>query len=198
MQNLNLENGSTCLIVRDVFTPDECVSIIEGLRSTVTWSRKPIRVYGKECLQNRMTAEYGEAGCTYRYSGTIHTGTGDIPDVVRDVHSTGASRLVDIGAISENMFNYFLLNRYKDGTESIGEHSDDERGLTGPIVSFSFGASRFFDIRNKRDKSKTRVEVHSGDCVVMSGNMQRHYKHGVPIQKKIKDARFNVTLRRII
>ena len=198
MQDLRLDDGSTCLLIRGVFTEDECEHIISGLRDNVEWSRKTIKVYGKECLQNRTTAQYGEAGCTYCYSGTRHTGTGDIPSVVKYVREIGGKRLLDSGVISENIFNYFLLNRYKDGTENIGEHSDDERGLDGPIVSFSFGASRYFDIRKKSDHSKLRVEIHSGDCIVMAGDMQRHYKHGIPVQKKVKDERFNVTLRRII
>ena len=197
MQDLKLEDGSTCLLVRGVFSQDECIPIMKRLGEDIDWHRKTIRVYGKECRQNRTTAQYGEVGCSYSYSGIEHTGSGYIPEVVKYVQQIGTKRLIDLGAILDNNFNYFLLNHYKDGTENIGEHSDDESGLTGPIVSFSFGASRFFDIRKKSDRSKLRINVHSGDCIVMSGDMQRHYKHGVPIQRKILSERFNITLRQI-
>ncbi len=198
MQDLNLEDGSVCLLIRGVFSKDECVSMMTRLGDDIDWHRETIKVYGKECRQNRTTAQYGEDGCSYSYSGTKHTGTGCIPEVLRYIQKIGAKRLINLEAISDNNFNYFLLNRYKDGSENIGEHSDDEKGLSGPIVSFSFGASRFFDIRKKKDKSKLRLNVHSGDCIVMSGNMQRYYKHGIPIQRKILEERFSVTLREII
>ena len=199
MQRLELDNGSECTIIRDVFTHEEGVSIVKGLRESIDWERKPIKVYGKDCWQNRSTAQYGAPGCRYSYSGTTHIGTGSIPSVIQWIEKTGVRRLVDAGVLpSDALFNYFLLNRYADGTENIGEHSDDESGLAGPIVSFSFGASRYFDVRKKSDKSKIRVELHCGDCVVMAGNMQRYYKHGIPVQKKIKEVRYNVTLRRIV
>tara|TARA_Y100000385_G_scaffold267395_1_gene303462 strand:+ start:408 stop:1004 length:597 start_codon:yes stop_codon:yes gene_type:complete len=198
MQDLALENDSKCILVRSVFTKVECDDIVASLRDNIIWSKRKIKIFGRDCLQNRTTAHYGESGCTYCYSGTSHTGSGEIPDVIQHVHKEGVQRLIDTGVLSENDFNYYLLNRYRDGTENIGEHSDDERGLVGDIVSFSFGASRFFDIRRIRDKTKLRLELHSGDCILMGGNMQRYYKHGIPVQKKVLDERFNITLRQIV
>jgi alkylated DNA repair dioxygenase AlkB len=92
-------------------------------------------------------------------------------------------------------FNYILGNRYVDGSHNIGMHSDDERDLNGPIVSISLGASRFFDIKSKLTKMKQRINLKNGSMLIMAGDTQKNYKHGVPIQKKIKSKRINLTFR---
>ena len=48
-------------------------------------------------------------------------------------------------------FNFVLVNRYKDGSEHMGEHRDNEQELvqTAPIASLSFGQTRDFVLRHK-------------------------------------------------
>jgi len=75
-------------------------------------------------------------------------------------------------------------------------HSDDERSLTGPIVSISLGAERFFDLIYKNDGSiKHRITLKSGSMIIMDGITQNYWKHGIPIQRKISDTRINITFR---
>ncbi len=49
-----------------------------------------------------------------------------------------------------------LVNLYVDGTDKVDEHSDDESGLApgAPILSFSFGATRRFVVRPKKDHTE--------------------------------------------
>ena len=49
--------------------------------------------------------------------------------------------------INKYTFNYVLGNRYKDGSNNIGMHSDNEKDLQGSIVCISLGSSRFFDFK---------------------------------------------------
>ena len=56
-------------------------------------------------------------------------------------------------------FNAILINRYKDGEDKIGAHSDDEKYLdtNAGVVSISYQkkeASRKFRIREKKTKKK--------------------------------------------
>ena len=93
-------------------------------------------------------------------------------------------------------FNYCLLNNYPDGASNIGMHADDERDLNGPIASVSIGAERFFDFASQNDPSdKLRLTLQHGSLVVMGGDTQKNYKHGIPVQKRIKDRRINLTFR---
>jgi alkylated DNA repair dioxygenase AlkB len=170
------------------------------------WSQRPIILFGRQCQQNRQTLYFGETGVNYRYSGINNPGTGEVPDVLREISAKVEKHLVDQGLLEENEhFNYWLGNRYADGNQNIGMHSDDERGLVGPIVSLSFGASRYFDFRQRISRSdvkdepqvakKLRLNLESGSLLLMGGETQKNYLHGVPTQKKIKEPRINITLR---
>jgi hypothetical protein len=62
------------------------------------------------------------------------------------------------GARSE-IFNYCLLNHYRNGEEYMSYHSDDESSLHPhyPIASVSLGSTRSFDIR-QRNKGETSMK----------------------------------------
>ena len=170
------------------------------------WEKRPIFIFGRECYQNRKTIYFGETGTNYRYSGINNRGNGDVPDVIRYITGKVETFLVDNGLLEKDQhFNYWLGNHYKDGNQNIGMHSDDERDLIGPIVSLSFGSTRYFDFRqreNKKEKEKEnnslhklRLNLEGGSLLFMGGETQRNYLHGIPLQKKITEPRINITLR---
>lgn len=41
------------------------------------------------------------------------------------------------------------------------------------------------------------IELESGDIIVMGGEIQTHWKHGIKKTSKIKEPRYNFTFRRI-
>jgi len=96
-----------------------------------------------------------------------------------------------------------LLNQYRDGRDSLGLHSDDEREL-GPnplIASLSFGATRrFVMIPKKKQKDRQRIEMQMshGSLLIMDGDIQHVYKHGVPKQLAVTEPRINLTFRRVL
>lgn len=70
------------------------------------------------------------------------------------------------------------------------------------LVAVSLGAARFFDFHQKPKEAidtpvKLRLTLSSGSIIVMGGETQKHYKHGIPIQKKIEGGRISLTFRRI-
>ena len=155
------------------------------------WEVKKIKVYGKNCVQNRETIFFSQNSENYRYSGVDNLG------IPISQHPILENLVHKIEVLLENKykFNYILGNRYKTGNNNIGMHSDDERTLSGPIVSLSLGSSRFFDFKSKHTDDKLRLNLENGSILVMSGNTQKNYKHGIPIQKKIKEPRINLTFR---
>ena len=57
------------LIDRDFFTPAESDTLFSDLTANIVWEQKPIVFMGKEVMQPRLTAWYGDEGKSYTYSG---------------------------------------------------------------------------------------------------------------------------------
>jgi len=90
---------------------------------------------------------------------------------------------------------------YRDGTDSNGWHSDDEKELgTDPIIaSVSLGAIRKFQLRHKKDKTlRHTLELENGSLLVMKGNTQHCWQHQIPKTKQVTQPRINLTFRYIV
>jgi alkylated DNA repair dioxygenase AlkB len=94
-------------------------------------------------------------------------------------------------------FDRLLINRYENGTDYIGSHSDKEVYPGDPVVSICYGATRTFRIRDKITKNIVLDVPHQhGTLLVMAGNFQHEFKHEIPVQKRVYGTRISVTLRR--
>ena len=101
-------------------------------------------------------------------------------------------------------FNSVLINKYRNGLDSQGWHSDDEKEL-GPdpvIASLSLGATRTFEIRLKDNhEKKISIPLTHGSLLVMSGRTQSLSQHRVPKIKPnealLTPCRINLTFRTI-
>ena len=155
------------------------------------WEQRTIKLYGKTHNIPRLQAYYGDAGKTYTYSGIVCQPNQWTPYL---------SMLNNVAAVAIGepfyRFNAVLCNYYQDGDHSIAWHSDDEPELTGPIVSFSFGGTRKFKIRNKHTKETITYELKDRSVLVMSEEMQKDWEHCIPKQKNA-EPRINLTFRTI-
>lgn len=150
-------------------------------------------MFGKEMLQPRKIAFQGDRGIEYTYSGGLYQADRWHPAVagLRDelVSETGCR------------FNCALLNLYRDGTDSMGWHADDEPELgTNPIIaSVSLGQTRRFVLRNKDDrKLKWEVAPEHGSLIVMRGDLQHHWQHQLPRTARSVGPRINLTFRKVV
>eukprot|EP01023_Acetabularia_acetabulum_P006967 TRINITY_DN12965_c0_g1_i1.p1 TRINITY_DN12965_c0_g1~~TRINITY_DN12965_c0_g1_i1.p1 ORF type:complete len:403 (+),score=52.52 TRINITY_DN12965_c0_g1_i1:34-1242(+) len=106
---------------------------------------------------------------------------------------------------------YILANYYKDGQDSVGQHSDRITRL-GPrpiIASLSLGASRVFRVRQPKQISGCEydyidIPLAHNTLVVMWQGMQEEWLHEVPKSTNIKTmhpisgpARINLTFRQL-
>jgi len=98
----------------------------------------------------------------------------------------------------DTYFDYVLVHIYRSGTDYIGPHSDNE-ALDTDIASVSFGATRKFRIRRKKETKGYDYEFNlsTGDLFYMRNGCQRIYKHFIPIEKKVKNPRINLTFRKL-
>ena len=154
------------------------------------WEQPRIQMFGKRVAIPRLQAWYGDPEAHYRYSGLDNrpvAWTELLAEIRQRLETTTVER-----------FNSVLVNRYRDGQDSNGWHSDDEKEL-GPepcIASLSLGATRRFLLRRRDDKTR-RIEVplSSGSLLLMWGRSQADWQHCVPKQANIAETRINLTFR---
>ena len=168
--------------------------LVRHMIEEVPWRAEEIVLWGKRIRQPRLTAWYGDPGCVYTYSGirldpTMWSAT------LRDVKTR-------IEAVTAETFNSVLLNYYRDHRDSMGFHSDDEPEL-GPrpvIASLSLGAERVFVMKHKtrRDLKPVKLTLACDSLLLMKGETQCHWRHGIPKEARPCGPRINLTFRRIL
>lgn len=156
------------------------------------WRQEEITLYGKSYRQPRLSAWYGELG--YSYSGIRlepEPWTTTLQAIRRRVE-----------ALVGHEFNSVLLNYYRDHRDRMGMHSDDEKelGAEPVIASLSLGETRNFMLRHKtrKDLPGIKLPLCAGSLLLMSGKLQRHWRHGINPQARPCGARINLTFRRIV
>ena len=156
------------------------------------WQQKNVRVFGREVPQPRLFAWFGDPERKYTYSGlTLEP----LP---------WSSPLDELRVLCESFsgvsFNSALANLYRDGSDSVSWHADDEKEL-GPdpvIASLSLGAERRFDLRNRESGCTVKTMLPSGSLVVMSGGCQEHWIHQLPKMTRVTEPRINITFRTML
>ncbi|HEY9005836.1 MAG TPA: alpha-ketoglutarate-dependent dioxygenase AlkB [Ohtaekwangia sp.] len=172
------------------FSANESDRYKQELQHTIDWKQRPIKIYGKEVLQPRLTAWYGDAGKLYSYSGITMA-----PLPWTDTLLQIKQRIETVAPVT---FNSALLNLYRDQNDSMGWHRDNERelGIDPVIASVSFGAARTFQFRNYKEKTeKYDLELTHGSLLLMQGKTQHVWEHGLPRRSRAIAARINITFR---
>ena len=176
-----------------LFDPQEQSLLMNALQEEIPWKQEHIKLFGKTHPTPRLTAWHGDEHCVYKYSGVVNQPFPWTPSLL-----TIKSRIESLS--NGATFNCVLLNFYRDGSDKMGWHSDDEKEL-GPnpsIASVSFGATRRFDFKHKTEAhNKFSIHLESGSLLLMQGDMQHHWLHQIPTQKRIQEPRINLTFRYI-
>lgn len=169
-------------------------NIMQHLIDTVPWKAENVVVCGKTFLQPRLISWYGDLGKSYSYSG-IHLDPLSWTSALLDIKSR-------VEAVVGYDFNSVLLNYYRDHRDSMGMHSDDEPELgKRPIIaSLSLGEERIFILQHKtrKDLRPVRLRLQSSSLLLMKGETQRHWKHGIKKETRPCGPRVNLTFRRIL
>jgi len=169
-------------------------ALLRQLIAEIPWRQDNIVVWGKLYSQPRLVAWYGDRGSDYTYSG-IKLTPRPWTDLLRDI-----KRRVE--TVSATAFNSVLLNYYRDNRDSMGFHSDDEPelGVRPTIASLSLGEERTFVLKHKVKKlsKPVRLRLESGSLLLMKGETQRYWKHGIAKETRPCGPRINLTFRRIV
>ncbi|MDQ1830068.1 alpha-ketoglutarate-dependent dioxygenase AlkB family protein [Massilia scottii] len=161
--------------------------VLARLVAETAWRAQSITLWGKQHPQPRLTAWHGEAA--YTYSGLRLE---PLPFTPLQLALKEA-----VETVCGQRFNSVLLNYYRNERDSMGMHSDDEAEL-GPhpaIASLSFGAERTLILRHKQTKQTLKLVLKDGTLLVMSGNTQKHWQHGINKSTRPIGPRVNLTFR---
>jgi alkylated DNA repair dioxygenase AlkB len=176
----------------DWLSINQADQLLSDLLAEVDWQQHRVQLFGQWHDCPRLSAWYGDAGANYAYSGQALEPSAWTPRLaaLRDhLHA-------DIGL----RFNSVLLNRYRDGNDAMGWHSDNERSL-GPeplIASVSLGAVRKFSLRSKATpRQYHHLALDSGSLLLLGGRCQHDWQHQLPRSKRVSDERLNLTFRYI-
>ncbi|ALS33783.1 hypothetical protein PTRA_a2720 [Pseudoalteromonas translucida KMM 520] len=161
------------------------------LQQNLCWQQPNVTVYNKtgpiprlQCFISENNIEYG-----YSHSKLI---VEPWPDVLLAMRKRLERHL-------NQPFNSLLVNYYRDGNDTMGWHSDDEAelGHQPTIVCISLGAERVLKLKHKASNKITDLKLHSGSCLIMSGNSQRDYQHAITKQTTLAHPRISLTFRLI-
>jgi alkylated DNA repair dioxygenase AlkB len=185
-----LPHKGEAYLYANFFTKAECDKYFKELLGTINWKEEQIVIFGKQVMQPRLTAWYGDRGGVYSYSGIT----------MQPLAWTPALRSIKekIEQIAQVQFTSALLNLYRDGKDSMGWHRDNEKelGLNPVIGSVSFGASRIFKLRHYSNKNISKsITLDDGSFLLMRGETQHYWEHMVPKTSKDVGARINITFR---
>ena len=206
-RSISLRNAEL-LFIESFFEKEEADYFQKELTENIAWQQGEIMMFGKKVLEPRLTAWYGDEGKVYTYSGKTQVPLPwnaqllAIKSRIEQVTTPSVflTKTTENTLISKH-FNSVLLNYYRNGTDSMGFHSDNEKelGLNPTIASVNFGESRRFIFRRKDDKNeKFELLLTHGSLLIMSGEMQHYWQHAVPKEPKKTKPRINLTFRWIL
>ncbi|MCM4159758.1 alpha-ketoglutarate-dependent dioxygenase AlkB [Antarcticibacterium flavum] len=181
------------IYLQDFLSGLEANAYFTQLMEELKWEQHYIKLFGKTHAQPRLTALYAENDSSYTYSGlTLQP---------HKFHPLLKNLTEKLKEITPSPFTHCLANLYRDGNDSMGLHSDDEKelGQNPVIASISLGATRKFRLKHKEFKDqKQDLLLEHGSLLLMQGTTQHYWKHELPRTKKEVGPRINLTFRNII
>ena len=193
----NLKQGNTYIRYKQRIPKD---LIIRESQFQELWNTHPeesgtIIVCGKEIKTPRFFQNYGES---YNFSGVNHKSLAITPTLQKYLDYVN-----ELNQDKPYNFNQILVNWYRDGTDYIGYHSDDEKQLipNTSIYCFSFGSERDFLIKSKNTDVDElyKYKLLNNSLIEMGGECQKYYKHSISKitgEKSLKiKPRISITIR---
>ncbi|WP_192034310.1 alpha-ketoglutarate-dependent dioxygenase AlkB [Halomonas sp. YLGW01] len=171
-------------------------ALFQQVDRELAWQRPSLTLYGREHPIPRRQVWMGDEDAAYRYSGrdfvpsAWHPGVWEIKVAIEEALAAAGS---------PQRFNSVLLNRYRDGDDRMGWHSDDEPELGHDplIAAVSLGTERPLRFRwRDRRVDAFNVWLPHDSLLVMGPGTQRQLQHAL-LPRKLPGTRISLTFRRI-
>lgn len=188
IETINILDG-TLYFDKDFMPKELADKLFEYLKANVKWTQ-PETGWGKKLP--RLTGYYADEGKHYDYSGLRQTAepwNGTLLALKKKVEEAAGTD-----------FNSLLLNYYRDGKDSIGWHSDNEKELVpNPVVaSLTLGTTRDFKLKHKNGAKvgKMTIPLTNGSLLIMGPTIQNYWLHAVDKTTEEVGERINLTFRK--
>jgi len=195
----NIERDQLNISFKTIIPPSSARGYFGKLEAEVEYlsgDLAKVKVFGKVYNIPRKQAAYGDDGVNYRYSGTT---------ITAKPWTHTLAKLRDLVAEETGyIYNFALVNRYKDGDDKMGFHKDDERELcrSTPIASLTLGAERDFIFKHQDKKklglSDVKLPLTDGLLLLMKEPTNQFWYHSIPTRRLCKLPRINITFRKIV
>jgi alkylated DNA repair dioxygenase AlkB len=189
--------GAEIYYEKDFLSPEEATSLFNTLLVKCAWERRKTSF---KTAVPRDEAYYGDPETNYTYSRREYKPLPWIPELfdlkTRVEEATPFAAYASL-SLPKLGYNAALCNLYRNGNDSVGLHADAEPEMGPVIASISLGAERLFRLK-RRDGSVAFAErLPHGSLFIMAGATQKNFKHEVPKEPDVNQARINLTFRRI-
>lgn len=168
--------------------------LFNHLVADVTWRQEHMTFGGGTKVPlPRLVAWYGDPGARYFYSGIHNEPLPWSPELA-------SMRDRCTALFPDHPFNSVLINWYRDGNDSIGYHVDNERDLinNSTIATVSLGGPRTFHLKSKHGSGEvTKVKLEHGSLLLMYGECQKNWLHGIPKEPELVEPRISLTFRTV-
>ncbi|ORY24979.1 hypothetical protein BCR39DRAFT_445565, partial [Naematelia encephala] len=185
--------GLDLLYLKHFVSPACSRALMAYLLSALPWYRVTYMVRGIRINTPRFTTVFGKDSTNTPWDGYKVSPRAIPPILLRLMQK--------VEQVTDQTYNFTLVNYYASGSDSISYHSDSESFL-GPnpcIASLSLGGTRDFHLRHVKYKDNgapaEKFVLADGDMVVMRGRTQHDWQHAVPKRAKA-EGRINITFRK--
>jgi alkylated DNA repair dioxygenase AlkB len=189
--------GAEIYCEKNFLNSEEATSLLRTLLGKCAWER---RKSSFEYAVPRDEAYYGDPGTNYTYSRREYMPIAWIPELLSLKHrveeATPGAAYANLG-LPKLGYNAVLCNLYHNGNDSVGLHADSEPEMGPVIASASLGAERLFRLKRLNGPGVFAERLPQGSLFIMAGQTQKNFKHEVPKEPEVEQARINLTFRRI-
>jgi DNA oxidative demethylase len=193
----------------DFLTEEEANDLFQFLETNVKYNsdkQSMVMIFGKKHKIPRKQVGYGKKGTSYNFSGTKVMSRSWASDIVGKRLKKVCNK---VNKELKTEFNFVLVNRYKDGNDCIGYHSDDEKELVKEtsIVGLSLGCVREIkfipkksfelDVQYENFHYPTGTYLEHGSLFSMNYPTNEYWKHGIPRDTYAYEPRISLTFRQL-
>lgn len=178
------------LLVPTWLAPSEAAALLDDCLQQLCWEQPAVQVFGRRHPIPRRHAFVGDPGVIYRWSGLEQR-----PQAWIESLAALRAQLARAGFY----FNSLLANHYRNGTDSMGWHADNEKELGEfPVVAtVSLGQERRLSFKQRGGAGRLSVVLPSGSLLLTSGAVQKYWLHQVAKSTRPLKERISLTFRYI-
>lgn len=167
--------------------------VLKQSLESIAWETRSIQLYGRAIAIPRLSAWFSETKSSYTYSGITHEAK-SLPTFLRDLK-------ILIELTTDCSFNSVLVNLYRDGSDSVSWHADNELELGSniTIASLSVGAVRDLRFKHRHVKNEQfSLQLEHGSLLMMYPPTQDNWLHELPKRRQVTKPRVNFSFRKIL